>query len=69
MFSGEFDDLTNVPVNLDLDVTDDFSGDYNDLSNQPWSFDGVNAYRTSGFTGIGLATPEAMLRAVLAPSK
>ena len=34
-FSGSFNDLTNVPANLDTDATDDFSGDYNDLTNKP----------------------------------
>ncbi|MBU0763476.1 MAG: hypothetical protein KJ607_01435 [Bacteroidetes bacterium] len=34
-FSGSFNDLTDVPANLDTDVTDDFSGDYNSLTNKP----------------------------------
>jgi len=34
-FSGSYNDLSNVPANLDTDLTDDFSGDYNDLTNQP----------------------------------
>ncbi|MFC2137835.1 uroporphyrinogen decarboxylase family protein [Bacteroidota bacterium] len=34
-FSGSFNDLIDVPVNLDTDATNDFNGDYNDLINQP----------------------------------
>ncbi|QIA09266.1 hypothetical protein [Draconibacterium halophilum] len=34
-FSGNFDDLTDVPVNLDTDSTDDFDGNYNSLINKP----------------------------------
>ncbi|MFC2086490.1 hypothetical protein ACFLQ9_02095, partial [Bacteroidota bacterium] len=34
-FSGSFNDLTNIPANLDTDATDDFSGDYPDLTNKP----------------------------------
>jgi len=30
-----FNDLTNVPANLDTDVTDDFDGNYNNLTNKP----------------------------------
>ncbi|MEQ8336993.1 MAG: tail fiber domain-containing protein [Cyclobacteriaceae bacterium] len=35
LFSGSFNDLSDVPVNLDTDFTDDFDGDYNSLINQP----------------------------------
>jgi len=38
-FSGNFDDLTNVPVNIDLDVTDDFDGNFNNLTNVPANID------------------------------
>ena len=34
-FTGSFNDLTDVPVNLDTDATDDFNGDFNSLSNIP----------------------------------
>jgi hypothetical protein len=34
-FSGSFDDLTDVPENLDTDFTDDFDGNYNNLTNKP----------------------------------
>ena len=30
-----FDDLTDVPANLDVDATNDFSGDFDDLTNIP----------------------------------
>lgn len=35
LFSGSFNDLTDVPTNLDTDNTDDFSGSYNDLTDTP----------------------------------
>ncbi len=35
LFSGSFNDLSDVPANLDTDLTDDFDGDYNSLINQP----------------------------------
>ena len=38
-FSGDFGDLSNVPVNLDTDSTDDFSGDFGDLTNVPANLD------------------------------
>ena len=34
-FSGNFDDLTGIPENLDKDASDDFSGNYIDLTNKP----------------------------------
>jgi hypothetical protein len=34
-FSGSYNDLADVPVNMDTDVTDDFSGSYTDLTNTP----------------------------------
>jgi len=34
-FSGSFNDLTDLPVNLDTDASDDFDGDYNSLINKP----------------------------------
>ncbi|MFO7790808.1 MAG: fibrobacter succinogenes major paralogous domain-containing protein, partial [Bacteroidales bacterium] len=34
-FSGSFNDLSDVPANLDTDSTDDFNGDYNNLTNTP----------------------------------
>lgn len=34
-FSGSFDDLSDVPVNLDTDASDDFDGDYDNLTNKP----------------------------------
>ncbi|MEQ9373826.1 MAG: tail fiber domain-containing protein [Imperialibacter sp.] len=40
LFSGDFGDLGNVPVNLDTDATDDFDGDYNSLTNLPALFSG-----------------------------
>nr|WP_321358035.1 DUF1566 domain-containing protein [uncultured Draconibacterium sp.] len=38
-FSGSFNDLSDVPANLDTDDTDDFSGNFNDLSNVPANLD------------------------------
>ena len=38
-FDGSFNSLTDVPVNLDVDATDDFSGSYNDLSDLPANLD------------------------------
>jgi hypothetical protein len=34
-FSGSYEDLSDVPSNMDTDFTDDFSGDYSDLVNTP----------------------------------
>jgi uncharacterized protein (TIGR02145 family) len=34
-FNGDFNSLTNVPVNLDTDITDDFDGQYISLSGTP----------------------------------
>ncbi len=34
-FSGSFNDLNDIPTNLDVDSTNDFSGDYNALDNKP----------------------------------
>ena len=34
-FSGSFNDLTDVPANLDTDTTDDFDGDFAHLTNVP----------------------------------
>ncbi len=34
-FSGSFNDLADVPVNIDTDATDDFSGNYSDLNGAP----------------------------------
>ena len=34
-FSGSFNDLNDIPANLDLDATDDFDGNYNSLANLP----------------------------------
>jgi hypothetical protein len=34
-FDGDFNNLTNVPVNLDTDYTDDFDGQYSSLSGAP----------------------------------
>jgi len=34
-FDGDFNNLTNVPVNLDIDATDDFDGQYSSLSGAP----------------------------------
>lgn len=31
----DWNNLPGIPVNIDIDATDDFSGDYNDLTNQP----------------------------------
>lgn len=39
-FSGSYNDLSDVPSNMDTDYTDDFSGDYNDLQNLPTLFSG-----------------------------
>ena len=47
-FSGNFNDLTNVPQNLDVDNSDDFSGDYNELLNIPVNID---TDKTDDFTG------------------
>jgi hypothetical protein len=62
-FTGNYNDLSNKPsfAGWDTNTSDDFSGDYNDLSNQPWAFDGFSASRITGFTGLGVATPEANL--------
>ncbi|OQD43951.1 hypothetical protein BUL40_04925 [Croceivirga radicis] len=38
-FSGSFNDLTDVPANLDLDSTDDFSGAWADLTGVPANLD------------------------------
>ncbi|MCB2195746.1 MAG: hypothetical protein KQH79_07790 [Bacteroidetes bacterium] len=38
-FSGNFNDLNNVPENLDLDNTDDFDGDFQNLQNIPIHLD------------------------------
>ncbi len=38
-FSGDFTDLTNVPVNLDTDATDDFDGEWTSLANRPAGLD------------------------------
>lgn len=38
-FSGSYNDLTNIPANLDTDATDDFSGSYNDLTDLPTNLD------------------------------
>ncbi len=35
VFSGSYNDLTDVPANMDTDATDDFSGDYADLTGTP----------------------------------
>ncbi|MFN3139025.1 MAG: beta strand repeat-containing protein [Allomuricauda sp.] len=37
-FSGDFNDLTNVPANLDLDATDDFDGQWSSLTGIPADF-------------------------------
>lgn len=34
-FSGSYNDLTDVPANLDTDATDDFDGDFTSLTNVP----------------------------------
>lgn len=34
-FSGSYNDLSDIPENIDTDASDDFSGDYNDLANKP----------------------------------
>lgn len=34
-FDGDFNSLTNVPANLDVDATDDFDGQYSSLSGAP----------------------------------
>lgn len=34
-FDGDFNNLTNVPVNLDVDYTDDFDGQYSSLTGAP----------------------------------
>lgn len=38
-FSGDFNDLDNVPENLDTDNSDDFDGDFNNLQNLPEHLD------------------------------
>jgi len=38
-FDGSFNSLTDVPVNLDLDATDDFDGDFGSLANVPVNLD------------------------------
>ena len=38
-FSGDFNDLTNVPENLDTDNSDDFDGDFSNLQNIPEHLD------------------------------
>lgn len=38
-FSGSYNDLSDVPANIDEDATDDFSGDYNDLLAKPKHID------------------------------
>ncbi|WP_036383160.1 hypothetical protein [Muricauda sp. MAR_2010_75] len=37
-FSGDFNDLTNLPANLDTDSTDDFDGEWSSLANVPAGF-------------------------------
>ena len=39
VFSGSYNDLTDVPANMDTDATDDFDGDFNSLSNVPANLD------------------------------
>ena len=39
VFSGSYNDLTDVPANMDKDATDDFDGDFNSLSNVPANLD------------------------------
>jgi hypothetical protein len=34
-FDGDFNNLTNVPANLDIDATDDFDGQYSSLTGAP----------------------------------
>ena len=54
IFSGSFDDLTDVPVNLDTDATDDFDGNYNNLTNKPTNVSTFNndaGYLTSEVDG------------------
>ena len=34
-FSGSYNDLSDVPTNIDTDATDDFSGNYSDLTGAP----------------------------------
>jgi len=41
-FSGSYDDLTDIPANIDINYTDDFSGNYLDLSNKPENISDFN---------------------------
>ncbi|NCC87809.1 MAG: hypothetical protein EOM05_08075, partial [Clostridia bacterium] len=50
LFNGSYNNLTDVPVNLDTDVTDDFSGDYEDLVNKP-DFANWDTNETDDFSG------------------
>jgi len=34
-FSGDYNDLQNVPENMDIDSSDDFDGDFESLTNIP----------------------------------
>jgi hypothetical protein len=51
-FSGSFEDLTDVPANLDVDVTDDFSGDYTDLLNKPTDVTDLTTHSASELSDI-----------------
>ena len=42
-FSGSFNDLSDVPANLDVDDSDDFDGDYNNLINKPTTISAAQA--------------------------
>jgi uncharacterized protein (TIGR02145 family) len=53
-FSGSYNDLSNVPANMDTDVTDDFSGDYNDLLNAPDLSDTINYKQELALNGMDL---------------
>lgn len=35
VFSGDYEDLINIPEHIDTDSTNDFSGNFNDLTNKP----------------------------------
>ncbi|WP_319482082.1 hypothetical protein [uncultured Draconibacterium sp.] len=42
-FSGSFNDLSDLPTNLDTDSTDDFDGNYNSLTNKPTTISAAQA--------------------------
>ena len=52
IFSGSYNDLSDIPANIDTDATDDFSGDYTDLTNQPSIAYTTNEVPWTDLTGV-----------------